>query len=69
MSDDGKLSHAHTHTDIHTHTHTNNSCRNNSFNRRLNCAAHLGVFYLKLSHFYEVLSEGHNTPALEVGEF
>lgn len=27
------------------------------------------MFYLKLSHLYEVLPEGHDTPALETGEF
>lgn len=32
-------------------------------------AAHLGVLYLKLSHLYEVLSEGHDSSALETGEF
>ena len=37
--------------------------------RGLYCAAHLGMFYLKLSHLYEVLPEGHDTPALETGEF
>lgn len=31
--------------------------------------AHLGVFNLQLGHLYEVLPEGHNTPALETGEF
>lgn len=31
--------------------------------------AHLGMFYLELSHLYEVLPEGHNTSALETGEF
>ena len=27
------------------------------------------MFNLQLSHLYEVLPEGHNTPALETGEF
>lgn len=31
--------------------------------------SHLGVFYFKLSHFYQVLPEGHNTPGLEVSQF
>lgn len=31
-------------------------------------AAYLSVFYLKLSHLYEILSEGHNTPAFKAGE-
>lgn len=33
------------------------------------CATHLGMFNLKLSHLYEILPEGHNTPALETDEF
>lgn len=36
---------------------------------QLHCAAHLSMFYLKLSHLYEVLPEGHDTPAFETGEF
>lgn len=31
--------------------------------------AHLGVFYLQLSHLYEVLPEGQDSSALEAGEF
>lgn len=31
-------------------------------------ATHLCVFYLKLGHLYEVLPEGHNSPAFENGE-
>lgn len=30
--------------------------------------AHLCVFYLKLCHLYEVLPEGHNSPAFENSE-
>lgn len=47
--------------DKQTFPHTHDS--------QLYCAAHLGMFYLQLSHLYEVLPEGHNTPALETGEF
>lgn len=31
-------------------------------------AAYLSVFYLKLSHLYEILPEGHDTPAFKAGE-
>ena len=41
----------------------------NEAHDRAELAAHLGMFYLKLSHFYEVLPEGHDTSALETGEF
>lgn len=30
---------------------------------------HLSMFYLKLSHLYKVLPEGHDTSAFETGEF
>lgn len=36
---------------------------------QLHRPAHLGMFYLELGHLYEVLPEGHDTPAFETGEF
>lgn len=30
---------------------------------------YLCMLYLKLSHLYQVLSEGHNTPGFETSEF
>lgn len=36
---------------------------------QLHRPAHLGMFYLELSHLYEVLPERHDTPAFETGEF